>query len=175
MRRGALSRDGVALAFTETGSGAPPPVLVHCWCGDHTHLTPQSSTSVAPIASSLWICAAMAPAISRSSPSQTSRCCSQADRVTCRGSDGNRPAGVRECPAQCGPQRGHCQRTPARPSCTRGRSGSRLPGRALKVIPSRRQACPHAGMTPPALLRGFVGLGNSALDDAARPPDGYLE
>ena len=36
-----LSRDGVALASTETGSGAPPLVLVHCWCGDHTHLTPQ--------------------------------------------------------------------------------------------------------------------------------------
>jgi pimeloyl-ACP methyl ester carboxylesterase len=27
-------RDGVALAYTEAGSGAPPLLLVHCWCGD---------------------------------------------------------------------------------------------------------------------------------------------
>jgi pimeloyl-ACP methyl ester carboxylesterase len=36
-----LSRDGVALAYKETGSGDPPLLLVHCWCGDHTHLAPQ--------------------------------------------------------------------------------------------------------------------------------------
>ena len=36
-----LMRDGVALAYTEAGSGAPPLLLVHCWCGDHTHLDPQ--------------------------------------------------------------------------------------------------------------------------------------
>lgn len=36
-----LRRDGVALAYTEAGSGAPPLLLVHCWCGDHTHLAPQ--------------------------------------------------------------------------------------------------------------------------------------
>jgi hypothetical protein len=32
-----LRRDGVALAYTEAGSGAPPLLLLHCWCGDHTH------------------------------------------------------------------------------------------------------------------------------------------
>ena len=36
-----LSRDGVALAYAEAGSGAPPLLLAHCWCGDHTHLAPQ--------------------------------------------------------------------------------------------------------------------------------------
>jgi len=36
-----LMRDGVALAYTEAGSGGPPLLLVHCWCGDHTHLDPQ--------------------------------------------------------------------------------------------------------------------------------------
>ena len=36
-----LRRDGVALAYAEAGSGAPPLLLVHCWCGDHTHLAPQ--------------------------------------------------------------------------------------------------------------------------------------
>jgi pimeloyl-ACP methyl ester carboxylesterase len=36
-----LTRDGVALAYTEAGSGAPPLLLVHGWCGDHTHLAPQ--------------------------------------------------------------------------------------------------------------------------------------
>jgi hypothetical protein len=36
-----LRRDGVALAYTEAGSGAPPLLLVHCWCGNHTHLTPR--------------------------------------------------------------------------------------------------------------------------------------
>ena len=36
-----LTRDGVALAYLETGRGAPPLLLVHCWCGDHTHLAPQ--------------------------------------------------------------------------------------------------------------------------------------
>jgi pimeloyl-ACP methyl ester carboxylesterase len=34
-------RDGVALAYTEAGSGEPPLLLVHCWCGDHTHVVPQ--------------------------------------------------------------------------------------------------------------------------------------
>jgi pimeloyl-ACP methyl ester carboxylesterase len=36
-----LTRDGVALAYTEAGTGAPPLLLVHGWCGDHTHLAPQ--------------------------------------------------------------------------------------------------------------------------------------
>jgi pimeloyl-ACP methyl ester carboxylesterase len=36
-----LSREGVALAFEEAGSGEPPLLLVHCWCCDHTFLTPQ--------------------------------------------------------------------------------------------------------------------------------------
>src|SRR5688572_8970635 len=43
-RRGAverLTRDGVALAYTEGGSGAPPLLLVHGWCGDHAHLVRQ--------------------------------------------------------------------------------------------------------------------------------------
>jgi pimeloyl-ACP methyl ester carboxylesterase len=36
-----LRRDGVARAHTEAGSGAPPLLLVHCWCGDDTHLAHQ--------------------------------------------------------------------------------------------------------------------------------------
>jgi hypothetical protein len=36
-----LTRDGVALAYTEAGSGAPALLLVHGWCRDHTHLAPQ--------------------------------------------------------------------------------------------------------------------------------------
>ena len=36
-----LSRDGVALAYEEAGSGAPPIIFVHGWSCDHTHFTPQ--------------------------------------------------------------------------------------------------------------------------------------
>jgi pimeloyl-ACP methyl ester carboxylesterase len=36
-----LNRDGVNLAYQEAGSGAPPLLLVHGFCGDHTHLAPQ--------------------------------------------------------------------------------------------------------------------------------------
>jgi pimeloyl-ACP methyl ester carboxylesterase len=36
-----LRRDGVALAYEEAGSGDPPILLVHGWCCDHTHFTPQ--------------------------------------------------------------------------------------------------------------------------------------
>ncbi len=36
-----LNRDGVNLAYREAGSGAPPLLLVHGFCGDHTHLSPQ--------------------------------------------------------------------------------------------------------------------------------------
>jgi pimeloyl-ACP methyl ester carboxylesterase len=35
------NRDGVKLAFAETGSGSPPIVLVHGWTCDHTYFTPQ--------------------------------------------------------------------------------------------------------------------------------------
>lgn len=34
-------RDGVSLAFEESGDGAPPVVLVHGWTCDHTDLAPQ--------------------------------------------------------------------------------------------------------------------------------------
>jgi pimeloyl-ACP methyl ester carboxylesterase len=34
-------RDGVKLAFAETGSGSPPIVLVHGWTCDHTYFAPQ--------------------------------------------------------------------------------------------------------------------------------------
>lgn len=37
-----LDRDGVALAYEETGSGAPPFLLVHGWTHDHTYLAPQA-------------------------------------------------------------------------------------------------------------------------------------
>jgi pimeloyl-ACP methyl ester carboxylesterase len=36
-----LVRDGVALAYEETGSGAPPLLLVHGWTCDHTFFAPQ--------------------------------------------------------------------------------------------------------------------------------------
>ncbi|MBV9601776.1 MAG: alpha/beta hydrolase [Chloroflexi bacterium] len=36
-----LVRDGVALAFDDAGSGAPPILLVHGWPHDHTYLAPQ--------------------------------------------------------------------------------------------------------------------------------------
>src|SRR5262245_32661776 len=36
-----LNRDGVALAYEEAGSGAPPMLLIHCWCCDHTYMRPQ--------------------------------------------------------------------------------------------------------------------------------------
>lgn len=36
-----LNRNGVNLAYHEAGSGAPPVLLVHGFCGDHTHLAPQ--------------------------------------------------------------------------------------------------------------------------------------
>jgi len=32
-----LQRDGVALAYEETGTGDPPILLVHGWCCDHTY------------------------------------------------------------------------------------------------------------------------------------------
>ena len=34
-------RDGVALAYLEVGSGAPPMLFVHGWLCDHTHFAPQ--------------------------------------------------------------------------------------------------------------------------------------
>jgi pimeloyl-ACP methyl ester carboxylesterase len=36
-----LTRDGIALAYEEAGSGLPPMLLVHCWCCDHGYMTPQ--------------------------------------------------------------------------------------------------------------------------------------
>ena len=36
-----LKRDGVTLAYTQTGGGKPPLVLLHGWAGDHTVFTPQ--------------------------------------------------------------------------------------------------------------------------------------
>jgi pimeloyl-ACP methyl ester carboxylesterase len=36
-----LVRDGVGLAYTESGDGDPPIVFVHCWTGDHTFFAPQ--------------------------------------------------------------------------------------------------------------------------------------
>jgi len=36
-----LTRDGVALAYNEAGTGDPPMVLVHCWTCDHTFFAPQ--------------------------------------------------------------------------------------------------------------------------------------
>jgi pimeloyl-ACP methyl ester carboxylesterase len=36
-----LNRNGVNLAYQEAGSGAPPLLLVHGFCGDHTHFAPQ--------------------------------------------------------------------------------------------------------------------------------------
>jgi pimeloyl-ACP methyl ester carboxylesterase len=36
-----LSRDGVRLAYTESGSGDPPMLLVHGWSCDHTYFAPQ--------------------------------------------------------------------------------------------------------------------------------------
>jgi pimeloyl-ACP methyl ester carboxylesterase len=36
-----LPRDGVALAYEETGSGEPPLLFVHCWCGNHTFFASQ--------------------------------------------------------------------------------------------------------------------------------------
>lgn len=37
------TRDGVELAFTESGRGAPPVVLVHGWTCDHTYFAPQAA------------------------------------------------------------------------------------------------------------------------------------
>jgi len=36
-----LIREGVALAYTEAGRGAPPMLFVHCWCCDHTFMEAQ--------------------------------------------------------------------------------------------------------------------------------------
>ena len=36
-----LLRDGVALAYEESGIGNPPTLLVHGWCCDHTYFAPQ--------------------------------------------------------------------------------------------------------------------------------------
>lgn len=36
-----LNRNGVNLAYQEAGRGAPPLLLVHGFCGNHTHLSPQ--------------------------------------------------------------------------------------------------------------------------------------
>ena len=36
-----LTRDGVKLAYTESGSGSPPVVLVHGWTCDNTYFAPQ--------------------------------------------------------------------------------------------------------------------------------------
>lgn len=35
------SRDGVALAYEEAGSGEPPMLFVHCYCCDHTYMATQ--------------------------------------------------------------------------------------------------------------------------------------
>ena len=37
-----LVRDGVALAYEETGRGEPPLLLVHCWTCDHSFFAPQA-------------------------------------------------------------------------------------------------------------------------------------
>jgi pimeloyl-ACP methyl ester carboxylesterase len=37
-----LSRDGVALAYEESGRGEPPVVLVHGWTCDHAYFAPQA-------------------------------------------------------------------------------------------------------------------------------------
>jgi pimeloyl-ACP methyl ester carboxylesterase len=37
-----VERDGVKLAYTESGSGSPPVVLVHGWTCDHTYFAPQA-------------------------------------------------------------------------------------------------------------------------------------
>ncbi|RIK35399.1 MAG: alpha/beta hydrolase [Chloroflexi bacterium] len=37
-----LARDGVRLAYTESGSGSPPLLLVHGWTCDHTYFAPQA-------------------------------------------------------------------------------------------------------------------------------------
>ena len=36
-----IQRDSVALAYDETGSGAPPLLLIHGWTHDHSYLRPQ--------------------------------------------------------------------------------------------------------------------------------------
>ena len=36
-----LQRDGVTLAYTQTGGGKPPLVFLHGWAGDHTIFMPQ--------------------------------------------------------------------------------------------------------------------------------------
>lgn len=36
-----LTRDGVGLAYVETGSGAPPLLFIHGWCCDRTHWREQ--------------------------------------------------------------------------------------------------------------------------------------
>src|SRR5262245_22974514 len=35
-----VRRDLVRIAYEEAGSGDPPLVLLHPWCGDHTFMTP---------------------------------------------------------------------------------------------------------------------------------------
>jgi pimeloyl-ACP methyl ester carboxylesterase len=37
-----LVRDGVRLAYTESGSGSPPILLVHGWTCDHSYFAPQA-------------------------------------------------------------------------------------------------------------------------------------
>ena len=41
MEVGTLTRDGVRLAYAETGSGAPPLLFVHAWSADRTTFAPQ--------------------------------------------------------------------------------------------------------------------------------------
>lgn len=36
-----LTRNGVALAYEEAGTGEPPMLLVHCWTGDRSYFAPQ--------------------------------------------------------------------------------------------------------------------------------------
>jgi pimeloyl-ACP methyl ester carboxylesterase len=38
----AIIRDGIALAYEETGAGTPPVLLVHGWGCDHSFLAPQA-------------------------------------------------------------------------------------------------------------------------------------
>jgi pimeloyl-ACP methyl ester carboxylesterase len=36
-----LNRDSIALAYEEVGTGEPPLLFVHCWCGNHTFFARQ--------------------------------------------------------------------------------------------------------------------------------------
>ncbi len=36
-----MSRDGVALAYEDVGTGTPPLLFVHGWCTDHAFFAPQ--------------------------------------------------------------------------------------------------------------------------------------